>query len=83
MEQGKGRKDRYAKLSEPLLEWLRAWWLAARQRGVMRSGGWLFPGRNPVNPPTTRQLNRAFHGAREASGAGGRGYLPRPWACLA
>jgi site-specific recombinase XerD len=68
VEQGKGRKDRYAKLSEPLLEWLRAWWLAARERGVMLPGGWLFPGQNPVNPLTTRQLNRAFHGARQAAG---------------
>ena len=44
VEQGKGRKDRYAMLSEPLLELLRAWWLAGRARDVMRPGGWLFPG---------------------------------------
>jgi site-specific recombinase XerD len=25
--------------------------------------GWLFPGQNPVNPLTTRQLNRAVHAA--------------------
>ncbi len=68
VEQGKGRKDRYAMLSEPLLDLLRAWWLAARARGVMLPGGWLFPGQNPVNPLTTRQLNRAFHGARQAAG---------------
>ena len=68
VEQGKGRKDRYAMLSEPLLALLRAWWLAARDRGVMLPAGWLFPGQNPVNPLTTRQLNRAFHGAREAAG---------------
>ena len=68
VEQGKGRKDRYAMLSEPLLHLLRAWWLAARERGVMLPGGWLFPGQNPVNPLTTRQLNRAFHGARTAAG---------------
>ena len=68
VEQGKGRKDRYAMLSAPLLELLRAWWLAARDRGVMLPGGWLFPGQNPVNPLTTRQLRRAFHGAREAAG---------------
>ncbi len=68
VEQGKGRKDRYAMLSEPLLDLLRAWWLAARKRGVMLPGGWLFPGQNPVNPLTTRQLNRAFHGAKEAAG---------------
>jgi site-specific recombinase XerD len=68
VEQGKGRKDRYAMLSDPLLELLRAWWLAARKRGVMLPGGWLFPGQNPVNPLTTRQLNRTFHGAKEAAG---------------
>ncbi len=68
VEQGKGRKDRYAMLSEPLLDLLRAWWLAARARGVMLPGGWLFPGQDPVNPLTTRQLNRAFHGARKAAG---------------
>ena len=68
VEQGKGRKDRYAQLSAPLLALLRDWWKAGRARGVMLPGGWLFPGQNPVNPLTTRQLNRAFHGAREAAG---------------
>ena len=68
VEQGKGRKDRYAKLSDPLLDVLRAWRRAGRERGRMLPGGWLFPGQNPVNPLTTRQLNRAFHGAREAAG---------------
>ena len=68
VEQGKGHKDRYAKLSAPLVDLLRAWWLAARQRGVMLPGGWLFPGQNPVNPLTTRQLRRAFHAARQAAG---------------
>ncbi len=33
VEQGKARKDRCAMLSEPLLHLLRAWWLAARERG--------------------------------------------------
>jgi len=68
VEQGKGRKDRYAMLSEPLLHLLRAWWLAGRERDVMLPGGWLFPGQNPVNPLTTRQLRRAFDGARVAVG---------------
>ena len=68
VEQGKGRKDRYAMLSVPLLELLRAWWRAARERRAVLPGGWLFPGQNPVNPLTTRQLRRAFHGAREAAG---------------
>ncbi len=68
VEQGKGRKDRYAMLSEPLLELLRVWWLAARDRGVMLPGGGLFPGRDPINPLTTRQLRRAFDGAKAAAG---------------
>ena len=68
VEQGKGRKDRYAMLSEPLLDLLRAWWGAARKRGVMLPGGWLFPGQKPVNHLTSRQLNRAFHRARKAAG---------------
>jgi site-specific recombinase XerD len=72
VEQGKGRKDRYAMLSEPLLHLLRAWWLAARERDVMLAhgsggGGWLFPGQNPVNPLTTRQLRRAFDSAKVAA----------------
>ena len=68
VEQGKGQKDRYAMLSAPLLDLLRTWWVAARQRGVMLPGGWLFPGQNPVNPLSTRQLRRAFDGARAAAG---------------
>jgi site-specific recombinase XerD len=68
IEQGKGRKDRYAMVSVSLLALLRSWWRAAREQGVMLPGGWLFPGRNPVNPLTTRQLGRAFHDARKAAG---------------
>jgi integrase/recombinase XerD len=64
VEQGKGRKDRHAMLSPQLLELLRAWW---RQ---CRSQGWLFPGRDPVLPITTRQLNRVCHMAAEAAGLG-------------
>ena len=63
VEQGKGRKDRYAMLSPKLLELLRQWWRTARSRGKMLPGGWLFPGQNPVNLLTTRQLNRACHAA--------------------
>jgi len=62
VEQGKGHKDRNVMLSACLLELLRTWWRAARPEG------WLFPGRNPVNPMTTRQLNRACHAAAEAAG---------------
>jgi len=58
----------YAMLSEPLLALLRAWWAEAHERGKMLPGVWLFPGQTLVNPLTTRQLNRAFHAAREAAG---------------
>jgi integrase/recombinase XerD len=63
IEQGKGSKDRYAMLSPVLLERLRTWWRVARAQGTMLDGGWLFPGRNPIDPLTTRQLNRAVHAA--------------------
>jgi site-specific recombinase XerD len=62
VEQGKGRKDRYVMLSPPLLDLLRAWWREAQPQG------WLFPGQNPINPLSTRQLNRACHAAAEAAG---------------
>ena len=68
VEQGKGRKDRYTMLSPTLLDLLRAWWRDARAKGKMLPGGWLFPGMNPVNPMTTRQLNRICHEAADAAG---------------
>ena len=68
VEQGKGRKDRYAMLSPVLLERLRAWWRLAHAQGKMLPGGWLFPGMNPTDPLTARQLNRAVHAAAEAAG---------------
>ena len=67
IEQGKGRKDRYAMLSDDLLALLREWWRAGREKGVMLPGGWLLPGQNPVNHLTTRQLSRIFHGAKDAA----------------
>ena len=67
IEQGKGHKDRYAMLSPLMLDYLRAWWKAARAEGKMFNGGWLFPGMNPINPLSTRQLNRAFHAAADAA----------------
>jgi integrase/recombinase XerD len=63
IEQGKGGKDRYAKLSPVMLERLRTWWRVARAQGKMLDGGWLFPGLNPIEPLTARQLNRALHEA--------------------
>jgi integrase/recombinase XerD len=67
IEQGKGSKDRYAMLSPVLLERLRTWWQAAHAQGRMLPGGWLFPGQNPIDPLSTRQLNRAVHAAADAA----------------
>ncbi len=68
VELGKGKKDRYAMLSPTLLALLRAWYRHARSQRMIIPGGWLFPGQNPVNPLSTRQLNRAFHLTLEAAG---------------
>jgi len=67
VEQGKGRRDRYAMLSPTLLELLRSWWRQAHAEGKMLPGGWLFPGQNPVNPLSTRQLNRVCKSAAAAA----------------
>ena len=65
VQEGKGDKDRYAMLSPVLLERLRVWWRVAKAQGKMLDGGWLFPGLNPVEPLSTRQLNRAVHDAAQ------------------
>ena len=62
VEQGKGQRDRYVMLSPQLLELLRDWWGAARPQV------WLFPGQNPINPITPRQLNRAVTTAKDLAG---------------
>jgi site-specific recombinase XerD len=67
VERGKGQKDRYAMLSPVLLERLRVWWRVARAQGKMLDGGWLFPGMNPIDSLSTRQLNRAIHAAADAA----------------
>ena len=67
VEQGKGQRDRYAMLSPALLELLRAWWRHARAQRQVLPGGWLFPGQNPVEPLSTRQLSRAFQWARKSA----------------
>ena len=59
VEQGKGRKDRYAMLSPVLLEVLDTWQQEGLAQGKLLDGGWLFPGQNPVNPMSARQLSRA------------------------
>ena len=68
IQQGKGGKDRYAMLSPVMLERLRTWWRMARAQGKMFDGGWLFPGKNPIDPLSPRQLNRAVHTAARAAG---------------
>jgi site-specific recombinase XerD len=62
VEQGKGQRDRTVMLSPQLLALLRDWWRAARPPV------WLFPGQNPINPITPRQLNRAVTAAKDLAG---------------
>src|SRR5215467_11046855 len=68
VERGKGGRDRHAMLSPPLLELLRAWWREGRRRNLLLPGGWLFPGRNPVEPLSARQLCRVVRAAAQAAG---------------
>jgi site-specific recombinase XerD len=67
VEQGKGRKDRYAMLSPALLDILRRWWREGHAQGLLLESGWLFPGQNPVNPLSARQLSRAVRAAAAAA----------------
>ena len=68
VEQGKGAKDRYAMLSPIVLQRLRAWWRVGHAQGKILSNGWLFPGLDPMEPLSARQLNRAVHDAAAAAG---------------
>ncbi len=47
-----------------LLDILREWYRIGRPKA------WLFPGQNPVNPPTTHQLNRVCHAAAHVAEIG-------------
>ena len=51
-------------LSPLLLERLRAWWRVGHAQGKILPNGWLFPGLDPMDPLTARQLNRAIHAGR-------------------
>ena len=62
VEQGKGKKDRYALLSPRLLVVLRAYWLHARPKD------WLFPGEKPGKPLSASCVHRVCKQARHASG---------------
>ena len=59
---GKGGKDRYIMLSDQLLGILRDYWKRTKPTH------WLFPGPDPLQPVTTRSLQRVFHDAAEAAG---------------
>jgi site-specific recombinase XerD len=63
IEQSKGRKDRNVMLSPEMLDLLRQWWKArvAFDSTTPVQERWLFPGRRPGKPMTTRQLSRLFH----------------------
>jgi site-specific recombinase XerD len=62
VDQGKGRKDRYVMLSEPLLETLRDYW---REK---RPAPWLFPGQDPSRPLTRESVEKLFAQAKEKAG---------------
>jgi integrase/recombinase XerD len=70
IEQSKGRKDRHVMLSAETLDLLRQWWKARRGFDTTTpvQERWLFPGRKPGKPMTTRQLSRLFHEAADAAG---------------
>jgi len=71
VEQSKGRKDRNVMLSPETLDLLRQWWRARPTRsdtGAPIEERWLFPGKKPGKPMTTRQLSRLFHEAADAAG---------------
>jgi site-specific recombinase XerD len=69
--QSKGRKDRHVMLPPCVLALSRQWWLERptdQDAGMAPRDRWLFPGRVPGKPITTRQLNRLFHEAARAAG---------------
>src|ERR1035437_10380970 len=71
IEQSNGRKDRNVMLSPEMIDLLRQWWKARRgfdAHTTPLQERWLFPGRKPGRPMTTRQLNRLFHEAADAAG---------------
>jgi hypothetical protein len=47
---------------------LRVWWREGRLHSLLLPGGWLFPGRNPVEPLSARQFCRAVHAAAPGGG---------------
>jgi integrase len=66
VEQGNGAKDRHAMLSPVVLQRLRAWRRVGQAQGKILQSGWLFPGLDPMEPLSARQLNRVVHDAAAA-----------------
>lgn len=62
VRQGKGRKDRYAMLSDQIVEMLAAY------REAVRPDAWLFPGEVPGRPISARAVQRAIVRARRRAG---------------
>ena len=62
IERGKGGGERQAMLSVQLLHILRAYWR------IVRPAVWLFPGRNPQHPISSKVLGTACQIATEAAG---------------
>jgi site-specific recombinase XerD len=62
VRQGKGAKDRYVVLSPRLLPLLRTYWTTCHPTE------WLFPGRVPGHPLTTRQVTRICQEVRQRAG---------------
>jgi site-specific recombinase XerD len=62
IDQGKGNKDRYTLLSPVALDLLRDYW---RQ---YRPFSWLFPGRLPDRPISTRAIQKTFEKAKRKAG---------------
>jgi integrase/recombinase XerD len=70
VDQSKGRKDRNVMLPAQTLDLLRQWWKVRRgfDATTPLQERWLFPGRKPGTPMTTRQLRRLFNEAANEAG---------------
>ena len=62
VRKAKGRKDRYAPLSETLLKALRVYWKTCKPEK------WLFPGARPGEHLTIRTVQKVLARAREKAG---------------
>jgi len=71
VRQGKGKKDRYALLSQRLLEMLRCWWRSQHPAGHRRNNSsedWLFPGWRKGHHMNVASLQTACREAARAAG---------------